>query len=241
MCCRFLLLQQHFREVLERLGLDQVPEFASRHNIAPGTAIPAVRTKAPARRRPGQGGSAREFVPLHWGLTPAWASSRGSGLMNARAESLADKPSFRDAFRTRRCVIPASGFYEWAVLGRTRQPWLFRRRDGQPFGLAGLWEAWHAPDGTVLESCAIVTTEPNDLMRPIHHRMPVMLTPDQFDPWLDPRETDPNRLAPLLRPPDAGTMSATALAPRVNSVHHDDPACLAPAGTEAGRQLSLEM
>jgi putative SOS response-associated peptidase YedK len=240
MCCRFLLLQQHFREVLERLGLDKAPEFASRYNIAPGTPIPAVRTQAPARRSPGEGEPAREFVPLHWGLTPAWASSRGSGSMNARAESLAGKPSFRDAFRTRRCVIPATGFYEWAVLGRTRQPWLFRRRDGQPFGLAGLWESWRAPDGTVLESCAIITTEPNDLMRPIHHRMPVMLSPDQFDPWLDLRETDPKRLSALLHPPDAGAMSATALAPRVNSVHHDDPACLDPAGSEAaGPQLSL--
>ncbi len=242
MCTRFLLLQQHFREVLERLGLDQVPEFASRYNIAPGTPIPAVRTKV---KKPPPGphetDGTRECVSLHWGLTPAWAKTRGAGIMNARAETLAGKPSFRDAFRTRRCVIPASGFYEWAVLGRTRQPWLFRRGDGQPFGLAGLWESWRAPDGTVLESCAIITTEPNDLIRPIHHRMPVMLSPDQFDPWLDPRETDPDRLSPMLRPPDAGAMSATALAPRVNSVRHDDPACLDPAGTETGPQLSLEM
>jgi len=241
MCTRFLLLQQHFREVLERLGLDQVPEYASRYNIAPGTPIPAIRPKVKPPRSRGEPDGALECVSLHWGLTPAWARTRGAGIMNARAESLAEKPSFRDALRARRCVIPASGFYEWARHGRARQPWLFRRQDGQAFGLAGLWESWRTPDGSVVESCAIITTEPNDLMRPIHHRMPVMLTPEQFATWLDPQETDPRKLAPLLRPPDTAATSATALATRVNSVRHDDPACLALAGSETSPQLSLEI
>ena len=246
MCCRYLLLEQHFRGILERLGVDASAEYISRYNIAPGTVVPAVRTKPralPPRRTPGAGELARESTGLRWGLVPSWAGSDGGAkLMNARAESVADKPSFRDALRTRRCVIPASGFYEWQAVGRARQPWLFRWRDEQPIGLAGLWESWRAPDGTVLESCAIITTEPNELMRPIHDRMPVMLTPEQFDPWLDPHLTSPEKLAPLLRPPPAAAMSAVALDSRVNSVRHDDPACLAPAGPVAegsGPQLSL--
>jgi putative SOS response-associated peptidase YedK len=233
MCCRYLLLQQHFREVLERLGLDAPGDFVPRYNIAPGTAIPAVRLKPSV---PG-----REIAALRWGLVPSWTRGNpGPGLVNARAESLAGKPSFRDALRARRCVIPASGFYEWEVRGRARLPWLFRRGDGQPFGLAGLWESWRAPDGTRHETCAVITTEPNELMRPIHHRMPAMLGPEQFDAWLDPDATSAESLAPLLHPAAAAAMSATALGPHVNHVGHDDPACLEPAGpAEASPQLSL--
>jgi putative SOS response-associated peptidase YedK len=238
MCCRFLLLQQHYRDVLARLGIAAPAEFLSRYNIAPGSDIPLVRTKTLR----GASAPARETARLRWGLVPAWAKSAdGDLLVNARAETLAAKPSFRDAFRARRCVIPASGFYEWAVIGRARRPWLFRRRDEAPFGLAGLWESWRAPDGTVLETCAVITTEPNDLMRPIHHRMPAMLAPEQFEPWLDPRATAPEKLAPLLRPPDAATMTALALDPHVSDVRHEGPACLAPAapGTAGEAQLSL--
>ncbi|MES1166393.1 MAG: SOS response-associated peptidase [Pseudomonadota bacterium] len=234
MCHRYLLLEEHYRDILARIGLGPETDFRSRYNMAPGTGIPAVR-------RPAGGGV--EAARLHWGLVPSWAKNGDSaGLMNARAESLADKPSFRDAFRSRRCVIPASGFYEWAKHGRTRRPWLFRWRDERPFGFAGLWEAWRAPDGSVRETCAIVTTAPNDQIRPIHDRMPVMLKPEQFDAWLDPRATAPESLAPLLHPAPAGAMSAVALDSRVNSVRHDDPACLAPAATEtegSGPQLSL--
>jgi putative SOS response-associated peptidase YedK len=243
MCCRYLLLQQHYREILARLGLGPAAEFVSRYNIAPGTALPAVRAKPPVPGGPNGRATAHEATLLHWGLVPSWAKGDdGAGLMNARAESVAEKPSFRDALRLRRCVIPASGFYEWARHGRHRQPWLFRWRNEQPFGLAGLWESRRAPDGTVLETCTVITTGPNELMRPIHHRMPVMLMPEQFDPWLDPHVTSPEKLAPLLRTPPAAAMSATALSSRVNSVRHDDPACLAPAGPETegtGPQLLL--
>ncbi|HVZ64243.1 MAG TPA: SOS response-associated peptidase [Opitutaceae bacterium] len=243
MCCRYLLLQRHLREVLERLGVSGAAEFASRYNIAPGTGIPAVRTRPKPAVPFHSADPACEVVALRWGLVPSWArEDSGLKLMNARAETLADKPSFRDAFRSRRCVIPASGFYEWKVAGRRREPWLFRRADEQPFGLAGLWESWRAPDGTALESCAVVTSAPNELMRPIHHRMPVMLAPEQFDAWLDPRVTAPEQLAPLLQPADPAGMSAVALDSRVNSVQYDDPACLTPAtanGPETEPQLSL--
>src|SRR5262249_54366085 len=153
----------------------------SRYNIAPGTKIPAVR---------GAGRNARpEAVTFRWGLTPAWAKTDepAARLVNARAETLLEKPSFRDAVTARRCVIPASGFFEWETVGRAKRPWRFAWRDETPFGLAGLWETWRAPDGEVVASCAVITTQPNELMRPIHHRMPVMLTPEECRTWLDPR------------------------------------------------------
>jgi putative SOS response-associated peptidase YedK len=232
MCCRYVLVQEHAKSLLEKLGvlLEAGASFPpSRYNQPPGGRIPAVRTRA--------NGGARELTSLHWGLTPAWARNTDSPVVNARAESLADKPSFRDAFHTRRCLIPASGFYEWKISGRSRDPWLFRLSDEQPFALAGLWESWRAPDGTAHESCAVVTTAPNALMQPIHHRMPAVLaTPSAWDAWLDLRITSPVDLAPPLRPFSADAMSAIAVSPRVNGIQHDDPACLA-ASTE--HQLSM--
>lgn len=227
MCCRFLLLEQHYREILQKLGVTSAANFLSRYNVAPGTEIPVVRTK-PGRGKPSPAAS-REVAALRWGLVPAWSKSdEGTKLMNARAETLTEKPSFRDAYRFRRGIIPASGFYEWAKLGRARRGWVFRWKSEQPFGLAALWENWTSPDGTALETCAVITVAPNELMQPIHHRMPVMLTPDQFEPWLDPDVTAPEKLAPLLRQPSAAAMSATRVGSRVNSIQHDDPGCLAP-------------
>ncbi len=240
MCCRFLLLKEHLRAAFEALGLEMPASLASRYNIAPGTAIPAIRQSPRPPRH--------EAATLHWGLVPSWAKDADAStqLVNARAESLAAKPSFRDAFRQRRCIIPASGFYEWAQHGRVRTPWLFQRPDAQPFGLAGLWETWRAPDGAVLESCAVITTEPNDLMRPIHHRMPALLAPENFAAWLDPQADAARDLAPLLQPARAGTLTATALSERVNHIRHDDPACLTLASEENSSatdepQLSLEL
>ena len=235
MCTRYVLLQQHLRALLERLGIDVAAGFGSKYNIAPGSFIPAVRQPARAAKA--------ELTELRWGLIPSWAKDdTGSPLVNARAETLASKPSFRDALRARRCILPASGFYEWEHRGRAKQPWLFRRRDEQPFGLAGLWESWRAPDGRVLETCAVITNEPNELMRPIHDRMPVMLTPEQFAPWLDPRITQPDDLASLLHPPRAVTMTAMPVSTHVSSVRHEGPECIAPAPAEKigeGPQLSL--
>jgi putative SOS response-associated peptidase YedK len=235
MCCRYVLLQEHTKSILARLGvaIENASLPSSRYNIAPGAGIPAVRNR-PASH-------ARELASLHLGLVPSWTRDRpGAPPVNARAESLAGKPSFRDAFRTRRCLIPASGFYEWAVEGRTRRPWLFRLNDERPFALAGLWETWRAPDGTTLESCAVVTTAPNTVMAPIHHRMPVMLTTAAaWETWLDPRITNPATLMPFLSPFQSGKMTALAVSSYVNNVRHDDDGCLAPAQQDSQMGLKL--
>lgn len=233
MCCRYHLSQEHYRKVLERLGIPAPAQFLSRYNIAPGAPIPAVRNAPRAAQR--------EATALRWGLVPSWARADepGSRLVNARAETLVEKPSFREALRTRRCLIPATGFYEWETIGRAKHPWYFRWRDDEPLGFAGLWETWRAPDGSLLESCAIVTTTPNAVMRPIHHRMPVMLTLAQFEPWLDPRATDPAVVLPLLQPAPADAMVATRVSDYVSSIQHEGPECLAAATTPITPQLSL--
>lgn len=236
MCSRYLLQQQHYREVLERLGIAAPASFLSRFNIAPGARIPVVRLV------PGRAG--REAVGLHWGLVPGWAKSAegATRLANARAETLADKPSFRDAWRARRCVIPASGYYEWKRAGYHREPWVFQRADERPFCFAGLWESWRQPDGQDFETCTVVTTAPNELMQPIHDRMPVVLSPAQCERWLDPTALPPPR---LLQPAPTVAWRARRVSKRVNNIRHDDPACLdAPphdenAGETADLPLSL--
>ena len=179
MCCRYLLLKEHLLEVSISFGLNEPDAFQSRYNIAPGEAVPAVIRRQAARRSEG--------VRLNWGLLPSWTPTDkiGGRFPNARAETLAAKPSFRDAFRHRRCLVPVSGFYEWEVRGRERLPWLFRAPDARPFLLAGVWETRRLPDGGDYETCAIVTTEANDLMRPIHHRMPLVVAREEADRWLD--------------------------------------------------------
>jgi putative SOS response-associated peptidase YedK len=220
MCCRYLLLRAHLNEMLERLGVRGLSEHTSRYNIAPGTKIPVVRRKTKA--------ISSELAALRWGLVPAWTKddNPGAGLVNARAEGLAEKPSFRDAFRARRCLIPASGFYEWKVVGRKRQPWLFQRRDEQPFFLAGLWEVWTAPNGVLLETCAVITTEPNELMQPIHYRMPALLPVDAAELWLDPAGQAESLGAEFLQPFPADQLMARPVSARVNSVANDDEGCL---------------
>ncbi len=233
MCCRYVLLKEHLAEIVHKLGLEPPAEFASRFNLAPGQLIPAVRA-APA-------GTGLEIARLNWGLIPAWASPGSERRPNARAETLASKPSFRDAFRTRRCLLPASGFYEWEKIGKARLPWLFRSPGSQPFCLAGIWESRSLPDGTHLETCAVITSEPNAVMRPIHHRMPVILLRDQFDRWLDPRATRPEDMEPLLGPAPNGSLAAMRVGTRVNSTAFDNESCLLPPepGTEGAAQFDL--
>jgi putative SOS response-associated peptidase YedK len=240
MCYRYVLLKSDLMAAAAQLQAILSVAFDSRYNLPPGSDVPVVRgATGPARR---------EVALLHWGLVPGWAKERtafGPKLANARAESVAEKALFRHAYRRRRCVLPASGFYEWEAREKARLPWLFRRRDGQPLLLAGLWDSWRAPEGGVLESCSVITTGPNKLVRPIHDRMPAILTPEQCDEWLDPAEQSPDRLAPLLRPLPAEQLTAERVSQRVNNIAHDDEACLqAPPPDELGGdggQFSLEL
>jgi len=224
MCGRYTLATAP--EALARIfELDDLPELPARYNIAP---VPAVRLVV----EEGSGEARRRVLRLlRWGLVPFWAKDPGIGsrMINARAETVADKPAFRAAFRRRRCLVLADGFYEWQRVGRgAKQPFLIRLRDGGPFAFAGLWERWTGPEGEPLESCTLLTTQPNALVAPIHNRMPVILDPSDYDAWLDPELQDPAALRPLLRAFPAERMTAHPVSQRVNNPRVDDPGCAAP-------------
>jgi putative SOS response-associated peptidase YedK len=217
MCGRYTLatplsmLAEHFA-VHARLNL------GPRYNIAPTQRSPVVRV--------GAGG--RELTPLRWGFIPSWAKDPaiGARMINARAESVAEKAAFRRAFAKRRCLVPADGFYEWRKDGRRKQPYYIRRRDGAPFAFAGLWDRWaDRASGEVLETFTIVTTTPNELVAPIHNRMPVILSPEAYGRWLDPEQPG----APeLLTPVSDDELEAFPVSSFVNSPAHDDPLCIKP-------------
>jgi putative SOS response-associated peptidase YedK len=147
-------------------------------------------------------------------------------MLNARAETIKDKPAFRTAFVRRRCLIPSDGFYEWRTVGKQKQPIHFRMRGGRLFAFAGLWERWNSPDGITLESCTVITTTANELVRPVHDRMPVILGPGRYGEWLDPKVTDGGLLLPLLAPWPAEEMAAVPANPVVNNARNEGPACL---------------
>ena len=209
-------------EVAEAFGLDETPELAPRYNIAPTQPVAVVGVQPASGRR--------GLAMLTWGLVPKGALSRERGFINARAETAWEKAAFAEAFARRRCLIPATGFYEWQRLDpRRRQPWLFRLAAPGPFAFAGLWEPAAAAVPGATATCAILTTEPNDLARPVHDRMPVILAPSDYARWLDPAVQLPGELRPLLRPFPAAAMTAFPVSTRVNNPALDDPACLAPA------------
>lgn len=191
MCGRFI--QATSGEFLaERFQLPAAPDVTPRYNVAPGQPVGAVRIAE-------DGG--REWATLRWGLIPAWSPEPRTtySTINARAETVADKPTYRQAFRRRRCLIPADGFYEWRRLANRKQPYCIAPADREPLAFAGLWEHWER-DGQVLESCTILVTQANALLAPIHDRMPVILGPAAETCWLDPAVTDPAILRPLLVP-----------------------------------------
>ena len=254
MCGRFTL-RAPVSVVAEQFALLDVPPFTPRYNIAPTQPVavirprsvpplpspvsaegPGARASSPASGEGSDGGvsgpSPRELVWLRWGLIPSWARDPaiGNRLINARAETVGEKPAFRAALRRRRCLIAADGFYEWQRAGARKQPYFIRLRDDRPFAFAGLWESWEGADHSALETCTILTTDANEVMRPIHDRMPVILAPDDYARWLDPAIESPAPLAGLLRPYAADDLTASAVSPHVNSPAHEDPRCIEPAG-----------
>jgi putative SOS response-associated peptidase YedK len=210
------------------LSLEDVERlFEPRYNIAPTDKVLAVRQQRAGRQR--------EPVLLRWGLIPHWARDRdwGGRTINARAETVETKPAFRDPFRERRCLVVATGFYEWQKSAGRKQPYLIRRHDRKPLAFAGLWDRWQGPTDEVVESCTIVTTDANGIVRPIHDRMPVILQPADYDRWLDSATRDTQQLRHLLEPVPDEVLTAHPVSSLVNKPANDVPECVVPI------QLSL--
>ncbi len=225
MCGRFTL---HASPSLlaELFDLPAEPYLAPRYNIAPTQPVAVVRVQGPE--------TAREWALVHWGLIPSWSKdpSIGARMINARAETVEEKPAFRAAFRRRRCLIPADGFYEWRSMGKGKQPYYITMEDRLPFAFAGLWETWTGPDGSALDSCTILTTDPNELMATLHNRMPVILDPEDYALWLgaggDTPKDQMGELVNLLRPFPAELMTAHPVSKYVNSPMNEGEECIAP-------------
>jgi putative SOS response-associated peptidase YedK len=222
MCGRYAFLTPP-ADIAAHFGLAQWDDYFPRYNIPPGTDIPVIRLSPEGRR---------VLHLLRWGLVPHWAKdpSIGARLNNARAEGMREKPSFRDAFRRRRCLIPANGFYEWKTEGRVKQPWYFSLRSGEPLSMGGLWESWRAPDGEVLRTCAVITTGPNAVMAPVHDRMPVIIAPEHWEDWL---AAPADAVEALLAPYPAEAMQAWKVGRRVSRTTEDDAGLIEPLAEEA--------
>ncbi|MGE0681240.1 MAG: SOS response-associated peptidase [Candidatus Binatia bacterium] len=219
MCGRFTLTTD-LGDLEERFSFHVVNlSFKPHYNIAPSQQVLTVI-----------GAEERRAGLLRWGLIPSWAkdSSIGNRMINARAETVAEKPSFRRALQKRRCLVLADGFYEWKTEGKKKTPMYIALTDHKPFGFAGLWETWKSPEGETIHSCTLITTTPNALMESIHTRMPVILPRDAEAAWLDRSLEDPARLLPLLVPYPANNMDAYAVSLAVNSPRNDSPECIEP-------------
>jgi putative SOS response-associated peptidase YedK len=219
MCGRFTL-RQSAEEIAQAFQISDVPPLEPRYNIAPTQPVATVLRTA---ENPD-----RQLRMLHWGLIPFWADDPklGSKLINARAETVADKPAFRSAFRHRRCLIVADGFYEWQQQENGKQPFYLRLKDDRPFALAGLWEHWEEDGGEAIDSCTILTTDANELTSPIHSRMPVILDPKDYDMWLDSSVRKSESLQSLLRPYASEKMEAYPVSKTVNRPTNDRPECI---------------
>jgi len=224
MCGRFTL-RIPTPVLIEHFGLGRIATLPPRYNIAPTQNVATIRRQA--------GRAGRRLALVRWGLIPPWATdgSIGNRLINARAETAAEKPSFRAAFRRRRCLVAADGFYEWQRTKDGKQPYYITLANGRPIGFAGLWETWRsrAAPRQVIESCTILTTEANGTLRPIHDRMPVILEPDTYEWWLDPDPVEPDRLVQLLVPCADAQVTARPVSAYVNNPAHDDPHCVEQA------------
>ena len=220
MCGRFRLGKG--REALKKhIRAEGDVDWDPRYNVAPGQGVAAVR-QDPVEPK-------REIVILRWGLIPFWAKDPNSGykMINTRSETAVEKPAYREALRSRRCLIAADGFFEWKKLGKEKQPYCFTLPDEGILAFAGVWDRWKSTDGKSIESCSILTTAANELVQDVHDRMPVIVRPDEYDLWLDPGYKDMNGIAELLRPISPVAMKKYPVSSRVNSVKFDDPECVA--------------
>jgi putative SOS response-associated peptidase YedK len=221
MCGRYSQ-RQSAKIIAQAFQVDDVPTLEPRYNIAPTQSVPTILQTSASTNR--------QFKMLHWGLIPSWAkdSKMGAKLINARAETVAEKPAFRSALRQRRCLVLADGFYEWQQQEqkKQKQPFYFRLSDERPFAFAGLWEHWKGEDGEEIESCTLLTTEANELMQPIHNRMPVILDPKDYDLWLDPEVKKPELLQPVLHPYRSEEMTAYPVSTVVNKPSNDSAECI---------------
>ena len=218
MCGRFV--QYSNPEIYaSRFDLDTLCEAKPRFNVAPTQPVLAIRESDEGKR---------ELVPLRWGLIPAWSKGPDSrySMINARAETVKSKPAYRNAFKHRRCLIPAEGFYEWKAGKQGKIPFLIHRKDCEPFAMAGLWERWPGEDSDALESCTIIVTDANALVREIHDRMPVVVTREKYAGWLDPHNQDADGLLAMLKPADPQPLTMHLVSRKVNSPRNDGPELL---------------
>jgi putative SOS response-associated peptidase YedK len=227
MCGRYCITSAP--EAVRRLfRYPEQPNFPPRYNVAPTQPVPIVRIA----------GGERQFALVRWGLIPAWVKDPRDFalLINARGESVNDKPAFQNAMKRRRCLFPADGFYEWKSEGGRKRPFLARPRAGGPLAFAGLWETWTGPNGEEMETAAIVTTIANAEMGQVHHRAPVIVPPEQFDFWLDTGNVDAKTAAELFIPAPDGAMEVFEISPAVNHVANDSAELIAPADPNAAPQ-----
>lgn len=216
MCNRYRLThsKQYLADRFQATG-DEI-EDRPRYNIAPTQPVLTVRKE--------QGKKIRHFTTMRWGLIPSWAKdmSIGNKTLNARSETVTTTPAFRNSILTKRCLIPADGFYEWRKMGSVKQPYCFEVGEGEVFALAGLWDQWTSPDGEIIESCTILTTTPNSLVADLHDRMPVIVPSDKYDLWLDPDVTDFKVIRDILKPYDAKLMRLYPVNRKLNNSNNDD-------------------
>jgi putative SOS response-associated peptidase YedK len=219
MCGRFTLTANTKKLAEAFAGFEIPADMTPRYNIAPSQPVAVIANN---------GQNKVEF--FQWGLIPSWAKDPkiGNRMINARSETLAEKPSFRNAYKRRRCLVLSDGFYEWKKSNGAKTPMFIHLASGEPFAFAGLWESWHSPDDSTILSCTIITTEPNELLAEIHNRMPVILPPAVYENWLDPAEQSPNQLNDLLRPFPAAEMAAHPVSTLVNNPKNDLPECVVP-------------
>jgi putative SOS response-associated peptidase YedK len=221
MCGRYTL-KAPVKSLVDLFHLAQAPELPFRYNISPTQQVPAVRI-SPQNK-------SRELAIFRWGLIPSWAKDAkiGNQLINARSETVATKPAFRSAFRKRRCLMPADGFYEWKKEGKKKQPFYIHLKDDRPFAFAALWEDWQNEDGLHVQTCTILTTEANKMLKPLHERMPVILPQNNFEPWLDPEFQKPEEILSLLQPLPGEEMAMHPVSTLVNNPKNEKPECVAP-------------